>query len=852
MMRVLQVQYTSCRRGQGAGSGFQVRSASDGIEPSELAEIARLGNYRAPTGAGDRTEGGSGYPVVLRYMRLESGRWVLVHAVYSGLDYSGRAGNFMAHSLLVEAGTLPRLATDYLNWSGWKTALADGEDTTEAPPKLEALEMPLPAAVPVRRLDMAQKALLADMLAALFFVQPTGRKIVIRADAEQGALWIETLLKALPLRHALGLSVSLYQFDSIDCAQINATVPGTRFSFNQTQKDLEYFVFEPRTGLKSALPNTDPGLKGAAMRYGEAIADMYFTDPARLEKYKSFAGGFAHDAVDAWLSVGLALFSHRDSDRDIAAAEFAGLAEFVERFTPPGQWPRSVDLLVGLLEKHSGRPAKSSIVQILEIALKAAGQGGDMATVREMGFSAWQELLVNCVADATAPAADVDSYWERLTKTFSIEAGVKTLAQADLGERLQEYYPSMPADRFSVVGRYRMIAQGPRRGVVTSPDMAALLTAAAARSDGRAVLTAIFSTFGDLNDTAEAIEFLNGRRAPDALLAQVVQQISASRRDQGWPLRHHLYRNGAENLLRLEFGALIGGGNTREKFTAYCDAAAKAAPEYWRGAASDLVAIYWQHLSPDARRAQAAAWIDSQLPDFAAAPLRREAIQMASEAIGFDMANRANAALVARVRAAAIAEKVTLSPDRPALYDALRELGKAKNARDILRVGDTVQRRGGGLSDAEYSYLTRMGVAKLFELEPSEREVSALMSALFEGITGYVQTDPIGKEVAAMLKSRKLRRRLPNLVAGSIDAVIAPTHSASPLLTKRIALELAGASYRHIQTILAATEKLLLRWPPATRDPGLARLDEMVALVRANRRTVGNYLRTAFWRLLGR
>ena len=172
-MRVLQVQYTSCRRGQGAGSGFQIRNSSDGISTSELAEIARLGNYRAPTGAGDRAEGGSGYPVVLRYMRLESGRWALIHSVYSGLDYSGRAGNFMAHSLLVEAGSLPRLATDYLSWGGWKTALADGEDTTELPPTLDAIELPTPTGTdaPVRRLNPAQRALLADVVAALFFVQ---------------------------------------------------------------------------------------------------------------------------------------------------------------------------------------------------------------------------------------------------------------------------------------------------------------------------------------------------------------------------------------------------------------------------------------------------------------------------------------------------------------------------------------------------------------------------------------------------------------------------------------------------------------------------------------------------------
>ena len=109
-MKALQVFYTSCRRGSAPGPGFQIRAFTLGIQAEELREIERRGVYRPPRGAAlmpSDEEIARDFPRALRYYPLNSGRWALTLASYTGRDYSGRWGNFFNEEAFGRPTDLP-------------------------------------------------------------------------------------------------------------------------------------------------------------------------------------------------------------------------------------------------------------------------------------------------------------------------------------------------------------------------------------------------------------------------------------------------------------------------------------------------------------------------------------------------------------------------------------------------------------------------------------------------------------------------------------------------------------------------------------------------------------------------
>src|SRR5689334_15719663 len=143
-MKALQLHYTSCRRGQSGNAGFQTRTLSAGIRPDEQREIERRGIYRPPRDARpdpSPEEIARDFPRALRFYRLESGRLAITLSTYVGRDYSGRWGNFFAHTLVLEAEPAKLWPIDFYEWPGWKAGLSENEDTEEVPTPLPAVDL---------------------------------------------------------------------------------------------------------------------------------------------------------------------------------------------------------------------------------------------------------------------------------------------------------------------------------------------------------------------------------------------------------------------------------------------------------------------------------------------------------------------------------------------------------------------------------------------------------------------------------------------------------------------------------------------------------------------------------------
>lgn len=243
-MRCLQIEYTSCRLGEHAG--FQVRAASPDAEAvlgqGDMDEVIRLGLYRPPLADGTA-------PVAFRAARLLSGRQVLQHSRYLGLDDTGREGNFRTRSLVAvdPEAALPLWAVEYYEWAGWQNKNLWNEnqrlesegarswhqnDIHDATRPLHLPGVDL-GTVPggdsfachelclFLREHQSRPAWLMAMLMSLFR-PPAHRRLVIRDEKENNPYWLACLTRLLPRPVANSLNISTCQpeFQGFDLAAI--------------------------------------------------------------------------------------------------------------------------------------------------------------------------------------------------------------------------------------------------------------------------------------------------------------------------------------------------------------------------------------------------------------------------------------------------------------------------------------------------------------------------------------------------------------------------------------------------------------------------------------------------------
>ncbi len=197
-MRADQLYYTSCRAGLTSGGGYKSRAASGGLEADLRRQVERLSGYRPPDTLPPEPNAVeiATCPILFRFARLDGGRWALTRARYVGLDYSGRWGNFFAHTLVGTTGPIDRYPIDYYEWEGWRDSLAPGEGDRQpeplAPVELDAI----PDASSFTAAELAiflserpgRRERLASLIRGVLTYAPgKGRPIIVR-DSEQRLL----------------------------------------------------------------------------------------------------------------------------------------------------------------------------------------------------------------------------------------------------------------------------------------------------------------------------------------------------------------------------------------------------------------------------------------------------------------------------------------------------------------------------------------------------------------------------------------------------------------------------------------------------------------------------------------
>ena len=195
-MAFQQLYYTSCEHGLGGYAGYQFNAITPGVPTAVLREVEERTIYEPPrwrmTDPG--TDEPDAYPIAFSYGVSETtGTTITSQAVFSGVDYSGRPGNYFVHALVSSApeqdfGVL--LPVELWGAAIWQRAPIDGTELPELPGPLPrgVIDRPgVQAFLDARGGQDVLPELLTAIGRAMAGEQPV---LVASKDASENAWWI--------------------------------------------------------------------------------------------------------------------------------------------------------------------------------------------------------------------------------------------------------------------------------------------------------------------------------------------------------------------------------------------------------------------------------------------------------------------------------------------------------------------------------------------------------------------------------------------------------------------------------------------------------------------------------------
>lgn len=212
-MAFQQLYYTSCENGLLGYGGFQFNATTPGISAAVLREVEMLTSYEAPRfmPSNPAPPEIAAYPVSFCYLRDDQGYAVTARVVFAGTDYSGRPGNYFAHTLVTDsvADFGPVLPIELWEAPFWRTRPVSG---TELPP----LPGP-PAQGAIDRIIIAKLLANTDgqamptLLSAVDQAMSGGRSVLlVGKDSRSNANWIAAICYLLGDDLARQLSFTTY------------------------------------------------------------------------------------------------------------------------------------------------------------------------------------------------------------------------------------------------------------------------------------------------------------------------------------------------------------------------------------------------------------------------------------------------------------------------------------------------------------------------------------------------------------------------------------------------------------------------------------------------------------------
>lgn len=708
-MRALQLHYTSCRRGLGSGPGFQVRALTPGIQPEEQREIERRGVYRPPRVAPPAPtddEISRDFPSALRYYPLSSGRWALTLASYAGRDYSGRWGNFFAHTLVLESALSQIWPIDLYEWDGWKRRLLPDEDTDQPPLPLPAVD--LEGLVPAESFDLPElkaflteepgrQDLLARMGDAALAAASSSRAVVVRDSPLNGLFWIACIQKLFPPSHAQGLSFATFQDDPRGCVTVNGTLEGTDFTFNDAERRYRFSMFDLLTGGHSEV---EP-----EARYPVVAARWLAEEPGRLGAFFDFMSQLDHHRLDGVdLDAAVDLFELVDGGGEsVDGQRMAAMLDFAGRHSPSAGRAVLLEQLGSVLLTGPSLPEPgdySAAVSFLATGAQATGEPSH----RALAFDLWRRLWLQDLVGRGRGSDTVRESWRAMHQVLpahSIELARRFLDRRIVelaAERAAELSPAACTLTLELSGE--ALARLGRRPVWEQPEIRLLVLAwTAATADPEVASDAVLAAIPDQPSALVGAVHLLLEPAPAAsgpvdrgcaVGRALGRRLSKLAPGQAAAVRRELDTPASWDVLFGEWLVLSAESDDLGRCFDDYRAVLDLLPGYRASCGPRIYTSLLERLPAVQRASKAAEWVRGGDVRGFSPELRRACIELANEALA--RAEGAEGDRLASLLGELAAENdIVLRPDRPLLHRLAEQAGCPTSPGDLARLAAALE-----------------------------------------------------------------------------------------------------------------------------------------------------------------
>lgn len=255
-MSLHQIIYTSCMRGiNGVNDGQQVYSYDSSFQDANSDEVKSLFSYQPPMlepGVIMTEEIALTLPKSFTYRKLDNGACALALNTYLGRDYmgsAGRFGNHLSHVVLVDEGEMQNYPCEFYGSSLLRDHMEFEEvnnpnrpDFLPAPVLERGFTVDIDSVTDFLSVD-DRIEIFKNMLCAVLSFETERKRVVICDEPENIIMWIAAIEYALPLKIALGINFSTYDFDpSLSASQICGVIPkGSRYT---AESQRLHFVFD--------------------------------------------------------------------------------------------------------------------------------------------------------------------------------------------------------------------------------------------------------------------------------------------------------------------------------------------------------------------------------------------------------------------------------------------------------------------------------------------------------------------------------------------------------------------------------------------------------------------------------
>lgn len=335
----------------GVNDGQQIYSYDAAFQKARTDEVRSLFSYQVPAleiGTVMTEELATQMPRAFLFRRLSSGTCALAQNTYLGRDYmgsAGRFGNHLSHVVLADQSELLHYPCEYYGSGTLRDRMTFEEvNNPERPdflpqPVLEPGSVVTYETVKAFLSEENRCEIMKNMVQAVLLYEKQKKRVVICDVPENIVMWIAAIEYTLPLRTALKLNFSTYDYDpSLSSSQISGVVPsGTAY---RAESRRQHYVFD-------LLQNNCAVLEKDG-NFFDFIETSMMISYESLQHFHAFlTSGYTYDQANEAICTGYRLYTYLcDGVGSISDTEVQDVLDFAGAYATPEELQRILNRLM--------------------------------------------------------------------------------------------------------------------------------------------------------------------------------------------------------------------------------------------------------------------------------------------------------------------------------------------------------------------------------------------------------------------------------------------------------------------------------------------------------------------------